>query len=125
MDGRMSYLILYVSGKEARRWPVPESQQVVRFRVTHEINLVIDGYAVVRVDGDKIMAPVVGDHRTFGVYPLALTNPIFFDVNGNGQYDPEHEHGTHHCLKSEVWAVPRQPSRAAREARRGRMAVAM
>jgi hypothetical protein len=55
----------------------------------------MDGYAVVRVDGDKIMAPVVGDNRTFGVYPLALTNPIFFDVNGNGRYDQEHPHGPH------------------------------
>ena len=89
----VSRVILYVSGKEAWRWAVPESQDVVRFRIHHEINLPTDGYAVVRVDGDKIMAPVVGDNRTFGVYPLALTNPIFFDVNGNGRYDPEHPHG--------------------------------
>jgi hypothetical protein len=88
-------VILYVSGKEAKRWLVPESQGVVRFRIKHEINLPMDGYAVVRVDGDKIMAPVVGDNRTFGVYPLALTNPIFFDVNGNGRYDQEHPHGPH------------------------------
>ena len=88
-------VILYVSGKEAKRWQVPESHDVKRFSVHHEITLPADGYAVVRVDGDKIMAPVVGDHRIFGVYPLALTNPIFFDVNGNGRYDPEHHHGTH------------------------------
>jgi hypothetical protein len=88
-------VILYVSGKEAMRWPVPESQEVVRFRTTYEVTLPLDGYAVVRVDGNKIMAPVVGDNRTFGVYPLALTNPIFFDVNGNGHYDPERQHGPH------------------------------
>jgi hypothetical protein len=88
-------VILYVSGKEAKRWPVPESQDIRRFRVNYEIALTADGYAVIRVDGDKIMAPVVGDNRIFGVYPLALTNPIFFDVNGNGRYDPEHAHGAH------------------------------
>ena len=88
-------VILYVAGKEAWRWAVPESQDVVRFRMRHEINLPTDSYTVVRVDGDRIMAPVVGDSRTFGVYPLALTNPIFFDVNGNGRYDPEHPHGPH------------------------------
>jgi hypothetical protein len=115
-------VILYVSGKEAKRWPIAESQDVVRFKASYDINLptcdgdagrgpagpertnerkptqgchVSDGYAVVRVDGDKIMAPVVGDNRTFGVYPLALTNPIFFDVNGNGRYDQEHQHGQH------------------------------
>src|ERR1017187_5309948 len=91
----VSRVILYVSGKEAKRWPVADSQEVVRFRVSHELALPSDGYAVVRVDGAKIMAPVVGDNRTFGVYPLALTNPIFFDVNGNGRYDPEHQHGPH------------------------------
>jgi hypothetical protein len=91
----VSRVILYVSGKEAKRWPVPESQDVKRFHVTHDIALAADGYAVIRVDGDKIMAPVVGDNRIFGVYPLALTNPIFFDVNGNGRYDPEHQHGPH------------------------------
>jgi len=91
----VSRVILYVSGKEAYRWRVPESQEVVRFRVSHSVTLPTDGYAVIRVDGDKIMAPVVGDARNFGVYPLALSNPIFFDVNMTGRYDPELPHGQH------------------------------
>jgi hypothetical protein len=88
-------VILYVSGQEVKRWPIPDSQTVVRFRGRQDITLPRDGYAVVRVDGDKIMAPVVGDSRSFAVYPLALSNPIFFDVNGNGRYDPQHAHGQH------------------------------
>lgn len=88
-------VILYVTGKEAARWPVPPSEQVVRFHASYPVTLATDGYAVVRVDGNKIMAPVVGDSRTFGVYPLALSNPIFFDVDGNGHYDPPHPHGRH------------------------------
>lgn len=88
-------VILYISGKEAKRWDIPESREIVRFKVEHPIALATDGYAVVRVDGNKIMAPVVGDNHNFGVFPLALTNPIFFDVNGNGRYDPQHPHGPH------------------------------
>jgi hypothetical protein len=88
-------VILYVSGKESARWPIAESDKVERFHIRHAIDLPTDGYAVIRVDGDKIMAPVVGDSRNFGVYPLALSNPIFFDVNGNGTYDPQHAHGSH------------------------------
>lgn len=91
----VSRVILYVSGKEAHRWPVPDTQRSERFHVSYPIELPVDGYAVVRVDGDKIMAPVVGDTRNFGVFPLALSNPIFFDVNGNGRYDPRHPHGQH------------------------------
>jgi hypothetical protein len=42
---------------------------------------------VVRVDGDQPLAPIVGDLTRFDVRPFALTNPIFFDVDGNGKYD--------------------------------------
>ncbi len=89
-------VILYVNGKEAQRWQVPPSKEVARFRVRQEITLATDGYALVRVDGNELLAPVVGDRKTFGVYPLALTNPIFFDVNNNGRYDPSYEHGARH-----------------------------
>jgi hypothetical protein len=88
-------VILYVDGKEAQRWKVPGSQGLVRFKQTVPITLARDSYALVRVDGDRLMAPVVGDDRTFGVRPLALTNPIFLDVDGNGRYDPAYPHGTH------------------------------
>ena len=89
-------VILYVNGKEAQRWPVPPSQKVARFRASHDITLATDGYALVRVDGNELLAPVVGDRKTFGVYPLALSNPIFFDVNNNGRYDPAYKHGERH-----------------------------
>ena len=71
-------------------------QAVARFRASHDITLATDGYALVRVDGNELMAPVVGDRKTFGVYPLALSNPIFFDVNNNGRYDPAYKHGEKH-----------------------------
>jgi hypothetical protein len=29
------------------------------------------------------------------VFPFAVTNPIFLDVDGNGQYDPVLPHGAH------------------------------
>jgi hypothetical protein len=88
-------IILYVDGKELQRWRVPAAATTTRFRQTVPLSLRRDGYAVVRADGDKLMAPVVGDDRTFGVRPLALTNPIFFDVDGNGRYDPASRHGSH------------------------------
>ena len=88
-------VILYVNGQESRRWKVPAQKQVVRFHERVPVQVSGDGYLVVRVDGDELMAPVVGDTRTFGVRPLALTNPIFLDGNGNGRYDPAYGHGWH------------------------------
>jgi hypothetical protein len=88
-------VILYVNGQEAKRWRVPASPGTLRFHEQVALTTATDGYVVIRVDGDKLMAPVVGDTRTFGVRPLALTNPVFLDVDGNGKYDPPHGHGWH------------------------------
>ncbi len=88
-------VILYQNGNEVRRWPVAASADVLRFRVAVDLPVAGDGYIVVRVDGDKLLAPVVGDTKTFGVRALALTNPIFLDANGNGRYDPAFKHGRH------------------------------
>jgi hypothetical protein len=54
-----------------------------------------DSYAVVRVEGDHSLAPVVGGGTGVKVTPFALTNPIFLDTNGNGKYDPVLPHGSH------------------------------
>jgi hypothetical protein len=88
-------VILYVDGKERKRWPVPPSQAITRIAIEEPLRFEKDGYVVVRVDGDQLMAPVVGDAKIFTVYPLALSNPIFFDVNRNGRFDPAYRHGPH------------------------------
>jgi len=77
---------LYVNGREAKRWPVAESTQAVRFHEKVEVTSQGDGYVVVRVDGNKPLTPVVGDGKRFTVYPLALTNPVFLDADGDGRY---------------------------------------
>jgi hypothetical protein len=85
---------LYVNGREAKRWTVPAAgTSVLRFHEIVDVATQTDGYVVVRVDGDKPLAPVVGDRKTFTAYPFALTNPVFLDVNGDGHYRGELPHG--------------------------------
>jgi hypothetical protein len=91
----VSTVTLYVDGKEARRWSVPKNDAPSRFRDTFDTTLPRDSWIVVRVDGDQPMAPVVGDRKRFDVRPLALTNPVFLDVDGNGKYDQPEKHGPH------------------------------
>jgi hypothetical protein len=67
---------------------VPSSTAVVRFDDTIELDVQRDGYAIVRVDGDRPMAPNVGDVRNFLVYPMAVANPIWIDVDGDGKVTP-------------------------------------
>ena len=83
---------LYLNGREAKRWSVPPSTAVVRFHETLEVTATQDSYLVVRVDGEKSLSPVVGDGKTFTAYPFALTNPIFLDVDGDGQYRANLKH---------------------------------
>ncbi len=69
--------------------PCAPNDHVVRFDGKILIDLPKDGYLIVRVDGDKPEAPNVGDERSFPVYPLAITNPIWIDVDGDGKITPQ------------------------------------
>ncbi len=91
----VSDVVLYVDGHEAHRWKVAKSGDAVRFRDVFPVHVTRDAWVVVRVDGDEPLAPVVGDRKRFDVRPLALTNPVFLDVDGNGKYDPPEKHGPH------------------------------
>ncbi len=91
----VSRVILYVAGQEVKRWDVPASSEVVRFDQKYELAVATDTYAVVRVEGDGSLAPVVGGGSGVNVHPFALTNPIFLDANTNGKYDPPTPHGAH------------------------------
>jgi hypothetical protein len=67
---------------------VPPSTAVVRFDDTIELDIQRDGFAILRVDGDRPMAPNVGDLKSFLVYPMAVANPIWIDVDGDGKITP-------------------------------------
>jgi hypothetical protein len=91
----VSTVTLYIDGHEVKRWAVPPGKDAVRFRASWDIQIARDGWLVVRVDGAEPLAPVVGDRKRFDVRPIALTNPVFLDVDGNGKYDQPEKHGTH------------------------------
>jgi hypothetical protein len=61
----------------------------VRLDDTIRVPVSRDGFLIVRVDGDRPMAPVIGDGDRFKVFPLAITNPIWIDADGDGTITPE------------------------------------
>jgi hypothetical protein len=91
----VSRVTLYVNGQEVKRWLVAPSTESIRFHDGLDLTFTRDSHVVVRVDGDRPLAPVVGDVRHFDVLPLALTNPVFVDIDGNGVYDAPQKHGRH------------------------------
>ncbi|MCX5745390.1 MAG: CehA/McbA family metallohydrolase, partial [Proteobacteria bacterium] len=60
----------------------------LRFAETLTVPITRDAFVIVRVDGDRPMAPMIGDATKFRVYPLAVTNPIWVDVDGDGTVAP-------------------------------------
>jgi len=76
-----------VDGKEAHAWDVTPSTAVERLKAEHTLLTRRDAFVVVRVDGARSLAPVVGGGGILPVPVFALTNPIYLDFDGNGRYD--------------------------------------
>jgi hypothetical protein len=91
----LSTVRLYVNGIEDQKAPIAASTDVVRYRGHFDVITKQDGWVVVRVDGDQPLSPVAGDARHHLVKPLAVTNPVLLDVDGNGRYDAPIVHGPH------------------------------
>jgi hypothetical protein len=68
--------------------PIAPSTAPLRLDEDLPLTFASDGYVVIRVDGDRPMAPNVGDEVGFRVYPFALTNPIWVDADGDGKVTP-------------------------------------
>jgi hypothetical protein len=83
----VSKVTLFINGEVSQSWAVTNTGKTVRFQQSVPLTLTKDSYAVVQVEGDKTLSPVYGSATTYKVFPFAITNPIFFDVNSNGVFD--------------------------------------
>jgi hypothetical protein len=114
----VSRVMLYVAGKEVKRWEVDtKKENVDRFHVAYDFVVPKDTYALVRVEGDRPLSPVVGGGHGVEVTPFALTNPVLIDTNGNGTYDPALHHGDHgdHATDETPGHTPGAPPPADRD----------
>ena len=85
---------IIVNGERKITFPVKTEKNLIqKFMEEISLNLVRDSYIAVEVLGKKSLYPVVqrpsrsGDLKD-AVLPYALTNPVFVDVDGNGEFDP-------------------------------------
>jgi hypothetical protein len=85
---------LVVNGE--RREPLPMEGmdgRTVKYRGRARITLEKDAWVAVEVRGRASLFPVIQQRSGDGsaesaALPYALTNPVFFDVDGNGRFDP-------------------------------------
>ncbi len=80
-------LTVYVGGKVVVTRPITGTHDP-RFTAVLPLAVLRDTYVVVRVSGQRPMAPIVGDEVGFRVTPLAVTNPIWIDADGDGAITP-------------------------------------
>jgi hypothetical protein len=80
--------VLGPAGAILATMPIAPSTDVIRLDTMIDLPMTRDGYAIVRVDGNRPMAPNVGDQGSFLVYPLAIANPIWIDTDGDGAITP-------------------------------------
>lgn len=78
-------LTIYVGGKVALTRPL-ESEGVTRFDEDITVDAPSDTHVVARVEGKTPLPPVIGDGAKLVAFPMAVTNPIFVDGDGDGKW---------------------------------------
>jgi hypothetical protein len=61
---------------------------VLRHHETHQITCKSDCFVLALVDSKESIAPVIGPRPDVEPLPIAVTNPIYLDVDGDGLYSP-------------------------------------
>lgn len=78
-------LTLFVDGEPKETIALPQSP-VLRFDRPLEASCARDCFLTVLVEGDEPLQPVLPGEEGRVPTPVALTNPIFFDVDGDGRF---------------------------------------
>lgn len=80
-------LVLFVDGKKTSEIRL-DGRETIRHQDTHTVSCDADCFVVAMVDSDEPLAPVIVDRPDMTPRPIALTNPIFLDVDGDGRFTP-------------------------------------
>jgi len=89
----ISEVRLIINGKRKLILPVAaDTESIIQFSEEIGLALTEDSYIAVEVLGKQSLFPVLQSRSSTGLLenatlPYALTNPIFIDVDGNGQFD--------------------------------------
>ena len=81
-------LTLYVGGKVGATRALDAKKGATRFDddIVLDIEGMGDTFVVARVSSNAVLPVVVGDGDKHRLSPIAVTNPVFVDVDGDGQY---------------------------------------
>ncbi|MBI1745802.1 MAG: PHP domain-containing protein [Acidobacteria bacterium] len=76
------------NGEVVERFLVDATASAIKFQRSIAVHPTRDTWYVVVVRGNTALAPVIPSDGGHEVTPLAFTNPIWIDVDGDGRFDP-------------------------------------
>ena len=80
-------VLVIVDGDIVETIPVPDTREVVRLIDSRKIPVRTDGWISLRVEGDDDLDPIVPGRKR-PILPIAITNPVYVDADGDGKYTP-------------------------------------
>jgi hypothetical protein len=60
----------------------------VRYRGRRKVHCDADCFVVAWVDSNETLEPVIARRQHIYPLPVAVTNPIYVDVDGDGRFNP-------------------------------------
>lgn len=81
-------ILLYVDGKVAEELPIAPERTQVRYRGRRKVHCDADCFVVAWVDSNETLEPVIARRQHIYPLPVAVTNPIYVDVDGDGRFNP-------------------------------------
>lgn len=81
-------LEVVANGEVVRRIPLEKTNNVLKYQGTIELFPTRDTWYVVIARGSVGMEPVVPRYKGTTITPFGFTNPIWVDVDGDGNYQP-------------------------------------
>lgn len=79
-------LTLSIDGKVVETAAL-SSREVIRHRGRHALSCKSDCFVVARVQSNEELPPIFAHRPDYAPRALAVTNPIYVDVDGNGRFD--------------------------------------
>ncbi len=81
---------IVVNGDVREVIEVAQGREPLRLETTRSIELDHDSWVAVLVEGDDSLSPILHDNGR-AILPLAIANPVFIDVDGDGRFTSLHD----------------------------------
>jgi len=81
-------LQIIVDGEVSEEVSLKAAKDTLRYTGTHSVKCKADCFVVAWVDSERSLEPVIAKRKHINPLPVAVTNPIYLDVDADGRFNP-------------------------------------